>query len=309
MPRSLELDRRVDQLVARLERRAPGAMTRSAVLTAVGRRGLENAARRGRIIALLPGVYVAAACADSHAVRCEAVRAWSKGRVLIAGESALHLLDSRYPAPKRVRCLGPPAWNARAPAWVDLTRTGLPRSASSRSGVRCLPAEAALLDAWACAPRWRRKDVLYRALWLRIAGPRRLIDAARRRSRLPDRRMFDGIMGAFTSGATSPTEVMARREVFVGPEFAELEWQVAMVIEGRDRTADALHRRSRTVIECDGEAYHGSRAARRRDRERDTEFGSAGWHTVRFSFQDLSGRPAWCRRMVRLTISARLAPR
>ncbi|WP_062315943.1 endonuclease domain-containing protein [Demequina maris] len=310
MSRSPQLERTTAALAARLRAPSPSlyprALVRGQVIVEVGRRGLAAMVRSGVIVPLLPGVYVSPERARDHDVRCEAVAVWSKGRALIAGESALHLLDSRFPAPARVRCIGPPTWNARAPDWVHLSRKPLPSFTVWAGGVACLTAEEALLDAWACAPRRRRKEVLYRALWLRIAGPRRLIGAAARRARLPDRRGFDSIMADFVTGATSPTEVMARREVFTGEDLAELEWQVGLVVEGRRRTADALHRRARIVIELDGAAFHSSRPAVDRDRERDTELAAAGWHTVRFSFRDLQRRPEWCRRMLRRTIAARL---
>ncbi len=284
----------------------PRAFTRATVLSAIGRVGLEEAVARGGLVALLPGVYVAADQAEAHDVRCEAVMVWSKKAALIAGESALHLRNRAFPAPERVRAVVPPGWSTRPPAWIHLPRLPRPSAISSALGSRCLLAEDALLDAWACASSDRRKDILYRALWLKIAGPRRLVNAASRRARLPDRRTFDAIMGDFLTGATSPTEVMARREVFTGPEFAELEWQVPMVVNGRRRIPDAIHRAAKVDLECDGDADHTGPRAVARDRERNTEFAAIGWLPVRFSFKDLRDRPEWCRRMLADTIAARL---
>lgn len=303
MPRSLALDRKVETMVARLRRGSPPAATRAQVLEAVGRRGLDAARRDGRIVAVLPGVYIATDRSGDHAVRCAAVVLWSGGRVLVAGESALHLLDDRYPAPARVRAIAPAAWNARAPEWLHLTRTELPRVTAWGQGSPCQTSEDAVLDAWSCASRARRTAIVYEALWLRVVGPRRLIGAAARRPRLPDRRRFDTLMADFVTGATSPTEVMARREVFTGPRFAALEWQVPMVIEGGRRVIDVLHRAARLAIELDGAAYH-SGAAADRDRERDTQLTAAGWHPIHFRYRDLRDRPDWCRRMLLRAIEA-----
>ncbi len=162
-----------------------------------------------------------------------------------------------------------------------------------------------MLDAWVRADARDRAAVLYEALWLRIAGPRRLMNAAARLSRLPDRRRFDQIMTDFTTGATSPSEVRARRDVFTGRAFRELEWQVSLVVRGRRRTADALHRRARVVVELDGAAFHTTRRQVARDRERDADFAAEGWLTVRFSFGDLRDRPDWCRRTLAAILERR----
>jgi len=262
----------------------------------VGRRGLDRAVRDGVIVALLPDVYTAADLASVHRVRCAAAVRWGRGRVRIGGESSLHLYDDRFPAPPTVHCVVAFDHRVRARPWMSVRRIAWPRHWSSPDGIESLVAEDAVLDAWRRTSASRRKDLLYRVLWLRIVGPRRLVSAAGRSARLPDRAIFDGIMSDFLAGVQSPAEVLARREVFTGPAFADLEWHVELLIGGRRRTADALHRSSRTVVELDGEAYHSSRSAVSRDRERDTEFGIEGWQTVRFSYRDLTRRPEWCRR-------------
>lgn len=305
MSRHARVSRAIEELLARLHGPFEPALTRAEVLAAIGRRGLESAVAHSELVSVLPGIYVAGDLAQDHRVRCAAVRVWSKGRILIGGESALHLANPRFAAPARVRAIGPPHWNARPPSWLDLSRRPMPRTRSTFRMVPCLTAEDALLDAWARAPAHRRKDILYQALWLKIVGVRRLISEAARRRRLPGRAHFDAIMRDFLDGATSPSEVMAKREVFTGQRFRDLEWHVAMRIAGRDRTADSLHRARRVVIELDGAGYHSSRAAVDSDRTRDVEFASEGWHTVRFSFRDLRERPEWCREMLLRVLATR----
>ncbi|WP_062292806.1 hypothetical protein [Demequina phytophila] len=310
MGRSAKVQRKIDVLLARIggepSRFRERAVRRGDLIKEIGRYGLELATREGLLVALLPGVYVHANLNDDHAMRCEAVWVWTKRKVLITGESALHLFDARYPAPEDVCCIGPLEWSAHVPAWVHLRRTTLPTVPRWGKVAKCAPAAIALLDAWACAPPERRKSILYEALWLNIVRPRALIRAAKERRRLPDRAEFDAIMGEFLAGAHSPTEVMAKREVFTGEEFAELEWQVPMVVQGRRRRPDGIHRAARIDLECDGDADHTSPEAVARDRERNTEFASIGWLPVRFSFKELRDRPEWCRRMLAETIAARL---
>ena len=49
--------------------------------------------------------------------------------------------------------------------------------------------------------------------------------------------------------------------------------------------------RARLVVEADGYAFHSDRLAYRRDRERLNELERLGWRVLRFSWEDVVGRP------------------
>lgn len=48
----------------------------------------------------------------------------------------------------------------------------------------------------------------------------------------------------------------------------------------------------RLVVEADGFAFHSDRSAYRRDRERMNELERLGWRVLRFTWEDVRGRPA-----------------
>ena len=47
------------------------------------------------------------------------------------------------------------------------------------------------------------------------------------------------------------------------------------------------------IVEVDGFAYHSDRAAYRRDRERSNALQLLGWRVLRFTWEQIVGRPDW----------------
>ncbi|MGI9629114.1 MAG: type IV toxin-antitoxin system AbiEi family antitoxin domain-containing protein [Longimicrobiales bacterium] len=62
-----------------------------------------------------------------------------------------------------------------------------------------------------------------------------------------------------------------------------------VVVEGLE--VDILWRRERLVVEIDGFAFHGGRAAFERDRERDVRLTAAGFRVIRVTWRQLKERP------------------
>ncbi|MDN4475230.1 DUF559 domain-containing protein [Demequina sp. SYSU T00192] len=306
MARQASRDGRLEAVLALLRGPRRGAMSRADAVKALGERGLRQAVRGGDLVELLPRVYVAGARQHEHVVRCTAVVVWGRGRLRIAGASALHLLNSRFAAPADVHAVGVVRHHAHAPEWVQIRRVGLPRVYVNRFGVRCVPGEEALIDAWTRALPTKREDLLYVALWEEVVGVDRLREVLDRTPRVPGVAEMDAILGEFAAGARSPAEVLARRRVFVGAEFAALERGAEFLVAGTWRHPDLVHRKARLVIECDGDAYHGVPGAVAADRQRDADFLEIGYATIRFGFHDLLERPERCRQKLRGTIRSRL---
>jgi very-short-patch-repair endonuclease len=59
-----------------------------------------------------------------------------------------------------------------------------------------------------------------------------------------------------------------------------------------DYVVDFLWRRARLVAEADGRATHGTRRAFQEDRDRDGRLAVAGYRVVRFTWWDITRRPA-----------------
>jgi very-short-patch-repair endonuclease len=67
-------------------------------------------------------------------------------------------------------------------------------------------------------------------------------------------------------------------------------------IEGEE--VDFAWRDAKLIVEVDGYAYHRSPTAFESDRERDVKLVLAGWRVLRFTWTQLTRRPAWVARSV-----------
>ena len=272
----------------------------------LGRAALAGALSSGALLRVAHGTYVHADSWPLHITRCRAASLWLDGRGAVSGASALHLATDAIAGPRRVQVLIGPHDHIRAPAWIAVRHGPLPAGTHVARAVRCAPVAFSVVDAWRRLPTARGKDVVYRALWARVTSAEEIGHFARACTRLHGRGQLMGILVEFLAGATSPTEVMARREVFVGREWRDFAWQAPMLVAGRSRTIDMWHRGAALAVEFDGAAFHSSAEAVRNDRERDAEFAAAGIAVVRLSFADLALRPAWCRRVVASAVRHRL---
>jgi len=58
----------------------------------------------------------------------------------------------------------------------------------------------------------------------------------------------------------------------------------------------------RIAIECDGEKWHGSKKARKRDAFRDWFLKRAGWKTLRFSGNEIENNIEWCINTIKMVL-------
>ncbi len=258
----------------------------------------------GKVVLVRPGVYAGVRHASTAIVRGEALNLW-RPRALVSGELALHLYDERLPVPvfdDLIVASGDKPWPMPR---VRVRQVGPPTAYADGRGVRCVPPATALLDAWHRSEPHRRERVLYAALWTRVCSWKQLRAELRRIARVRGRRQLLAILAWFERGAHSPLEIRAARDVFVGRDFAAFERQAELEVAGRRVRADMLHREAKVVIELDGAGYHGSYAATVADHRRDADLAGAGYVTLRFGWDDIVRRPAWCRSRVLQALRAR----
>lgn len=280
------------------------SLRRADVINSWSRSQLDSALRAGDVTRILPGVYCASTKAREPVVMGRALNEWAP-RGLVSGALALAIYAPNLPAPRIADLVVPHGQHMRAQSWVRLIQRA-PGTVSSRpGGIECAVPARALLDAWGAAAPGNRRDMLYSALWERVCGWRQLSRELERTPRLAGRRDLERVLDWFAIGATSPLEVRARREVFVGSRFRDLEWQVPLNIPGRRARADALHRVAKVVVELDGVRFHSSDEARRKDANRDVDLAAAGYLTVRLTWRDVTERPAWCRTSLLAVIASR----
>jgi very-short-patch-repair endonuclease len=72
---------------------------------------------------------------------------------------------------------------------------------------------------------------------------------------------------------------------------------------GRVARVDLLWDDARLVVELDGHADHATRRRRQADAERSARLGLVGWHTVRFTYEDVVERPGHLVAMIRAYLS------
>ena len=69
------------------------------------------------------------------------------------------------------------------------------------------------------------------------------------------------------------------------------------LVEGEE--VDFVWRDRRLIVEVDGYRYHRMPSAFEDDRERDVMLTVAGWHVMRFTWAQLTGRPGWVAAAIR----------
>jgi very-short-patch-repair endonuclease len=75
-------------------------------------------------------------------------------------------------------------------------------------------------------------------------------------------------------------------------------------VGGRSLEVDFVWSKARVAVELDGHAYHSTRAAFERDRERDRALQAAGWRVVRVTWRQLSDEPAAVARDLKRLLAA-----
>lgn len=282
------------------------AYTRAELTAQWSRNSLDTALRAGTVVRALPDVYISTTHAHTSAVRGEALNLWApQGLVTGALAASLYLPHREPPAVADLVAIH--GQHLRAPAWVRLHQTTRLPSLAHLNGVACTPPARTALDVWRYAkPKERRAD-LYAVLWDRLCSAEDLIAEVQNTARVVRRLELLSLLVDFTSGATSPLEVMARRDIFADARFAELEWQVPLRLGGRIAVADILHRRAKLVVELDGRRFHSSPEARHADHLRDIELLAAGYSTFRVTWADATRRPEWCRQKLLAAVRSRLS--
>lgn len=123
--------------------------------------------------------------------------------------------------------------------------------------------------------------------------------------RIRARRALVALLGPLAGGAESYLEHLAATRVFNTAEFRGFRRQHPVRAAGRTYVLDMYDDSAGVAVELDGRAFHGGDSARRRDLERDTDLASLGITTIRLTFEDVTGRPEWCRSRVRAALASR----
>jgi hypothetical protein len=138
---------------------------------------------------------------------------------------------------------------------------------------------------------------------------RRSVAAALRRHARPGRHGVRALRAAYDSWAIADKPPDSALELVMARLLDRSGLPPAVfhaVILGYE--LDFAYLQERVAIECDGWEHHGlDRQGFEADRARDAALTAAGWVVLRFSWRQITRRPAWVAEIVKATLSARAA--
>ena len=135
---------------------------------------------------------------------------------------------------------------------------------------------------------------------LNLADKRRLIDFAALRNR-PIPPSLQAVLSLYSAGSTVTRSEMEERFIALCDHHRIPRPKVNTRIENEE--VDFVWRDANLIVEVDGYTYHRSPSSFEADRERDVILTLAGWQVMRFTWTQLTTRPAW----VALAVLARQA--
>ena len=281
-----------DRRIAGVATRQHGAVSRAQLVAAgLSRRQIERRIAAGRLHRLHRGVYaVGHRSVAVDGLRLAAVMSLGAGAVLSHRSAAAHWAI-RASAATRIDVAVPCAGSRRSRDGLAVHRLSSlrPEQVTTHRGVPVTTPARTLLDLGAVVSR--------RSL-------ERALDEVER-LRLFDLTAFESVLSANRGnpGALALTTVLREHTAGVTLNRSELEERLLAICHEHglerplvntqllDFEVDFFWRDARLVVETDGHASHGTRAAFERDRARDAQLTLAGYRVVRFTHRGLREEP------------------
>jgi very-short-patch-repair endonuclease len=273
--------RSIDALIAQLAGTQHGVVARRQLLAlGVGRRAIEHRVARGRLHVVHRGVYavghraltqhgrwiaaVLAAGPDAVLSHRSAAALWcirptSRSRIEVTTARALHA--SKYTQPHR----------ADLKAEDITTHEGIPVTTPART----------ISDLAAVLNLRQLERALTEAERLRLTSPT-AIEPTRHKGATNLRTLL------LNARRSTRSELEAEFLTFLDNHDLPLP-KTNTSIEGIE--VDAVWQDQKLIVELDGYAYHGTRAAFDEDRRRDRLLTAKGWRVIRVTARDLCERP------------------
>ncbi|MEU9510489.1 DUF559 domain-containing protein [Micromonospora sp. NPDC048170] len=289
-----------------------GLVTRRAAAQVLPRWVLEDASRSGRLLRLLPGVYVDAALADGEkstpplarvapVLARRAAVAYTGGRGALSHLTALDVWKLRRQLPGEPVHLNVPngAGLRSGPYLVVHHRRSFapqPPHTLMRDGEPVTRLDQTLVDAWPLLPQVDRPATLIRAVNDRLTTPPRVAAALATVPKLADRAALRGLLDRLAAGCRSPLEIWGYDHVFVGPGMPAFQRQVRVRLGGRVVYLDLFAEVELVDIELDGATAHADPREREIDLRRDALLAARGVLVVRFTHRRLLYEPDEVRR-------------
>jgi very-short-patch-repair endonuclease len=272
--------------VARLAARQHGVLSRAQLV----KLGLSEAAiatrvRTGRLHRVHRGVYaVGHPLLTGHGRFMAAVLACGKAAVLSHGSAAL-VWGLPWPDPGRVHVTIPPPGGRAPRALVVVHRARLGQGeATRRHRIPVTSPSRTLVDLADVGRSRALERALDEASYLRLDLSGLRPKRGRKGSGLLARVLAD-----HQPGSTLTRSQLEERFLSLCRAHGLAPPGVNRRIEGYE--VDFAWREPRLIVETDGHAAHGTRAAFERDRVKDAELTTAGWRVVRVTHRRLADQP------------------
>ncbi len=290
----------IDRRIADLASAQHGVVSRRQLVTlGLTRHRIESRVAAGRLQPVHRGVYAA-----GHRVLTIEGR-WMAA-VMAAGDAAVLSHGSAAAAWDLRRAVGAaihvtvPAGTGRkrrAAIVVHRIATLTPAETTSLRAIPVTTASRTLIDLATQLTGRPLEQALDRAEQLGLVDFADLQRRLRDRPGRPGSPSLQALLSRYAVGAFVTRSELEERFLALCDRYGLPRPNVNISIEGRE--CDFVWRDARLIVEVDGYAYHRSPSAFEADRERDVVLVVAGWRVLRFTWTQVTRRPAWVARAVR----------
>ncbi|WP_238454399.1 DUF559 domain-containing protein [Micromonospora sp. ATA51] len=303
--------------------RGGGLVTRALAGQVVPESTLRAACHAGRLLRVLPQVYVDTRLVPpgpdaglpllarlSPEVAQRAVLAHADGRGALSSLTALDAWGLRGQPPGEPVHLDVPADSGlrTRPHLVVHHRRGFtvePPHVVTRRELPVVRLESALVDAWPALPPLDHPAPLIRAVNDRLTTPQRVDAALATVPRLTGWAELRTLLPRLAAGCRSPLEIWGHDHVFTGPDLPAFQRQVRIQARRRSIYLDVYAEPERVDFALDGATTHGDRRQREIDLRRDAPLATLGILVVRFAHRRLVHETDEVRREILAILASR----
>lgn len=280
----------VEARIRSLAERQHGVVARAQLLRAgVTVDAIDYRLSRQRLRPIFRGVYGTGPLGAPHAREMAAVLASGEG-ALLSHLSAVGVWRLASSASRTARVDVETISGFRAPSPViRLHRTTSlhPDDAASRHGIPITSVARTLVDVAGILDQQELERAVALALRSGLTTTAGILQTLERH---PRRRGAPVLRSILQDGPALTRSEAEERFVTIMRDGGLPVPEVNAILHGYE--VDCLWRPERVVVEIDGYAFHGSRAAFERDRARDAALIGAGYRVLRFSWRQLTRTPA-----------------
>jgi hypothetical protein len=290
-----------DRAIARVARRRHGVFTRAqALAVGFGPGAIRIRLESGRWEKVHKGVYLLAGVPNSRKQTLMALLLSAGDAAVASHRSAAWLYGLPGGEADRYEITGPRGCRGHPGVRIHQNGELRPVDIAVIDGIPVTTVARTLVDLAGVLEPPVLEEALDAALsrGLRLSRLRWRLDELAKRGR-PGVRVLRRLLDARTPGAAVPASVMESRLRPIIAGFPPAEWGHRAGVDGRERFIDLAWPDIKLALEADGFDCHSGRAQFQDDLDRQNALVADEWVFLRFTWQDITERPA----SVRATIA------